>query len=212
MTRVISTISISLDGYAAGPDPSLEDPLGVGGMQLHEWVFKLKSWRDPHAGYEGGEETASDAVVREQLDATGAYVMGRRMFSGGEGPWEDDGNATGWWGDDPPFHLPVFVLTHHEREPLTLSDTTFHFVTGGVEDAIAQASAAAGDKAVHVSGGAEAIQQSIAAGLLDELELHLVPVLLGSGRRLLENLGSDARFELTRVVDTPDVTHLRYAL
>jgi dihydrofolate reductase len=138
--------------------------------------------------------------------------MGRRMFSGGEGPWEDDGNGTGWWGDDQPFHLPVFVLTHHEREPLTLSDTTFHFVTGGIEDAIARASAAAGDKAVHVSGGAEAIQQSIAAGLLDELELHLVPVLLGSGRRLLENLGTDARFKLTRVVDTPDVTHLRYAL
>jgi dihydrofolate reductase len=212
MTAVISSISVSLDGYVAGPDPSLQDPLGVGGEGLHEWVLKLRSWREAHAGYEGGEDDVSDAVIREQLDRTGAYVMGRRMFSGGAGPWADDGNANGWWGDEPPFHLPVYVLTHHEREPLTLADTTFHFVTSGVEDAVAQAKAAAGDRAVHVSGGAEAIRGCIAAGLLDELELHLVPVLLGSGTRLLDGLGAGQRFEPARVVDAPDVTHVRYAV
>jgi dihydrofolate reductase len=213
MTSVFSTISMSLDGFVAGPDPSMEEPLGRGGEDLHQWVVKLQAWREAHgqAGGDADERDPSSAVVREQVAATGATVMGRRMFSGGDGPWEQDGNANGWWGDEPPFHTPVFVLTHHEREPLELGDTTFHFVTGGIEDAIARAKAAAGDKAVHVAGGAEAIQQGLAAGLIEELEVHLAPVLLHGGRPLFEQVG-DTRLELVRTVAAPDVTHLRYAV
>jgi dihydrofolate reductase len=212
MTRVISSISVSLDGYVAGPDPTMQDPLGKRGELLHEWVIKLQAWREPHKREGGTTDDPSEAVVRDQLEATGSYLMGRRMYSGGSGPWSGDGNANGWWGDEPPFRLPVYVLTHHEREPLTLGQTTFHFATTGVEDAVAAAREAAGDKAVHVSGGAEAIGAVLAAGLLDELEIHLVPILLGSGARLFEGAGTDPRLELVRVVDAPDVTHLKYAV
>ena len=187
----------------------MQDPLGKRGEELHEWALKLEAWREQH-GREGGDAGPSGAVVREQIDATGAVVMGRKMYSGGEGPWAEDGNARGWWGDDPPFHVPVFVLTHHEREPLEMEGgTTFHFVTDGVDAAIDRAKAAAGDKAVHIAGGAEAIQQALAAGLLDELEVRIVPMLLGGGRRLFEHLG-DAKLELVRTVAAPDVTHVRY--
>jgi dihydrofolate reductase len=212
MTPVIASISMSLDGYVAGPDPSMEDPLGIGGNLLHEWAFKLQAWREPHEREGGVTGDPSEPVVREQLERTGAFVMGRRMYSGGSGPWADDGNANGWWGDEPPFKAPVHVLTHHEREPLTLGQTTFHFATDGVEAAVARASADAGDRAVHVSGGAEAIREVLAAGLLEELEIHLVPVLLGSGTRLFDGAGTDPRLELVRVVDAPDVTHLKYAV
>jgi dihydrofolate reductase len=206
---VISDISMSLDGYVAGPNQTLEQPLGEGGEGLHEWVFGLKTWREHH-GMEGGETGPDDHVVAEAVDRADATIMGRRMFSGGEGPWEDDPNANGWWGDDPPFRHPVFVLTHHAREPLELQGgTTFTFVTDGIEAALGQARAAAGDRDVHVAGGANVIQQYLNAGLLDELELHVVPRLLGGGVRLLDGVHG-VGLEPSRVVDSPAVTHLRY--
>lgn len=208
MSKLVAEISMSLDGFVAGPNPTLERPLGEGGESLHEWALPLESWRRPH-GLPGGETNASTAVVEETLAATGAVVMGRRMFSGGTGPWEDDPNADGWWGDDPPFHVPVFVLTHHPREKVSKDGgTTFAFVTKGIEAALEEARAAAAEKDVYVTGGAAAVQQYVAAGLVDELQINLAPVLLGSGTRLFD--GSPAKLELIRVVEAPAVTHLKY--
>jgi dihydrofolate reductase len=204
----ILNITMSVDGFVAGPDQTLEQPLGEGGEQLHEWILGLESWRKQH-GLDGGETSPDDELVRETHDRTGAFVLGRRMFSGGEGPWEDDPNASGWWGDDPPFEAPVFVVTHHPREPLTLGATTFAFVTEGIEEAIRQARDAAGDRDVQVSGGASVADQALDAGLLDELLIHVAPVLLGAGVRLFERV--DPRpIELVRVVDSPRVTHFAY--
>jgi len=202
---------MSLDGFVAGPNITLEQPLGEGGEQLHEWVLPLASWRGPH-GLEGGETGPDDDLMRETLARAGAVVMGRHMFSGGEGPWADDPNADAWWGDDPPFHSPVFVLTHHEREPVVKrGGTTFHFVTDGIQSALEQARAAAGDQDVQLSGGASVAQQYLGAGLLDELNIHVAPVLLGGGVSLFGQLGTDAPgLKLTRVVESPAVTHLRY--
>jgi len=138
MSKLFLDISISLDGYAAGPNQTMEEPLGQGGEGLHEWITGLKAWREPH-GLEGGEVDEASPLVEALNGRAGASIMGRKMFSGGSGPWADDGNANGWWGEDPPFHHPVFVLTHHEREPLTLGDTTFTFVTDGIESALEQA-------------------------------------------------------------------------
>ena len=167
MSKLIFNISVSLDGYVAGPEPSLDDPLGKGGEQLHEWAFGAQSWRETH-GREGGERNADSDVIAERVSATGAVVMGRRMYSGGSGPWEQDPKADGWWGEEPPFHVPVFVLTHHAREPLAMQGgTTFTFVTDGIASAVEQARAAAGEKDVLVAGGAAVVQQAIAAGLLD---------------------------------------------
>jgi len=212
MAKLTLDISMSLDGFVAGPNQTLEAPLGEGGESLHEWAFALKSFREPH-GLSGGETNASSEVVDEALRSTGATVMGRRMFSGGEGPWEDDPNADGWWGDDPPFHHPVFILTHHAREPVTKQGgTAFTFVSDGIEAALEQARAAAGDKDVAVGGGANVVQQYLKAGLLDELRIHVVPIFLGDGVRLFENhLGeSQAKLECARVVDAPGVTHVKY--
>jgi dihydrofolate reductase len=212
MAKLTLHISMSLDGFVAGPNQTLEEPLGKGGEQLHEWAFAAQSWRESH-GLSGGETNADSEVIEESLRNTGATVMGRRMFSGGEGPWEGDPNADAWWGDDPPFHHPVFVLTHHAREPVTKQGgTTFTFVTDGIESALEQARAAAGDKDVAVGGGASIAQQYLKEGLLDELQIHLAPVLLGDGVRLFENhLGPERReIECTRVIASPAVTHLRY--
>jgi dihydrofolate reductase len=210
MTRVFADISMSLDGYVAGPDPDLEQPLGAGGEALHEWALASQSWRESH-GREGGERNADSDVIAETMAATGAVVMGRRMFSGGSGPWEPDPRARGWWGEDPPFHAPVFVLTHHEREPLPMEGkTTFHFVTDGIESAIGQARAAAGEKGVLVAGGGTVIAQAIAAGLVDELQVHVAPRFLGGGARLFDGVPADVGLEIARVVDSPTVTHLRY--
>ena len=210
MSKVYVDISMSLDGYVAGPDPDLEDPLGSGGERLHQWAFGAQSWRETH-GQEGGERNADSDVVEEGVKATGAVVMGRRMYSGGSGPWEQDPKARGWWGDEPPFHAPVFVLTHHAREPLPMEGgTTFNFVTDGIEAAIEQAKAAAGERDVLVAGGATAVQQAIAAGLLDELQVHVAPVFLGGGARLFDGIAADVGLEIDRVVDSPTVTHLRY--
>jgi len=205
-------ISISLDGFVAGPNQSEENPLGEGGEQLHEWVLKLAAWRKPH-GYEGGEVNASTPLIEEAMASAGAVIMGRNMFGGGPGPWGEN-PWNGWWGDEPPFHVPVFVLTNHAREPLEMQGgTTFTFVTDGIDSALGQARHAAGEKDIAIGGGAEAARQYLAAGLIDELQLNVAPVLLGSGARLFEGgAGAGLELEPTLVVETPDVTHLRYRL
>jgi dihydrofolate reductase len=201
--------AISLDGFTAGPEQSLENPLGIGGMRLHDWVFELAAWRKPH-GMEGGIETPSSAVVEAGLANVGAYVMGRNMFGGGPGPWPEDEPWNGWWGDDPPFHLPVFVVTHHAREPLECEGgTTFTFVTDGVESAIGQAQDVAGGKDVTISGGSSVAKQALAVGLLDEIRLDLVPLVLGGGVRLFDGEIA-AELEQIAVVEGRGVTHLTY--
>jgi dihydrofolate reductase len=207
MSLVTCHISISLDGFVAGPNQSMEDPIGEGGMRLHEWVFATDSWREQH-GQDGGEHSADSEVVEEVVEGVGAYIMGRRMFGGGEGPWDE--SWTGWWGEDPPYHAPVFVLTHHARDPLPMQGgTTFTFVTNGIESAVEQARTAAGDKDVAIAGGASAVQQHLAAGMLDELYLHVVPIILGAGERLLEDVG-DPTLEPVKVIASPTVTHIKY--
>jgi dihydrofolate reductase len=207
MSSITCHISVSLDGFVAGPNQSSEDPIGEGGMRLHEWVFATDSWRRQH-GLDGGERTADSDVVDEVVHGVGAYVMGRKMFGGGDGPWDE--TWTGWWGDDPPYHTPVFVLTHHAREPLAMQGgTTFTFVTDGIESALGQARAAAGDKDIMIAGGASAVQQYLAAGLLDELHLHIVPIVLGAGERLLQDVG-DPTLEPVEVIASPAVTHVKY--
>jgi dihydrofolate reductase len=209
MTRLIADITMSLDGFVAGPDPSLEDPLGKGGEQLHEWLFAAQAWQEAH-GRGGGEANQDSDVIAEHIAILGATIMGRRMFSGGEGGWDDDPRANGWWGDEPPFRHPVFVLTHHERDPLDLDGTTITFVTDGIASALEQARAAAGDKDVQIAGGGLAVQQYLAAGLVDEMQIHVAPVMLGSGTPLFEASAHPPRLECTRVIGSPAVTHLRY--
>jgi len=207
MSSVTCQISISLDGFVAGPNQSVEDPIGEGGMRLHEWVFKTDSWRGQH-GLEGGERTVDSEVVDEIVQGVGAYVMGRKMFGGGDGVWDE--TWTGWWGEDPPFHAPVFVLTHHPREPLSMQGgTTFTFVTDGIASALQQARTAADGRDVAIAGGASAVRQYLAAGMLDELYLHIVPIVLGAGERLLENVGEPI-VEPVKVVASPAVTHVKY--
>ena len=206
---IVAQISVSVDGYAAGPSPSLEDPLGIGGMQLHEWAVRLEAWRRQH-GLDGGEVDVDTPLVEEAGNA-GAVVMGRRMFSGGDGPWDDDPNSTGWWGDEPPFHAPVFVVTHHARPPLELTGTTFTFVTDGVAAALAQARDAAGEGDVQVSGGADVIRQAIALGRGDELQLHTAPVVRGGGTALLDGVAPEA-LEIVETIGTPQATHVRYRI
>jgi dihydrofolate reductase len=204
-------ISISADGFVAGPNQSEENPLGEGGERLHDWVVSLAAWREAH-DMQGGEVNASTPIVEENLENVGAGVMGRNMFGPvGGGDW-GDGQWKGWWGDDPPFHYDVFVLTHHSREPVGMAGgTTYHFVTDGIEFALEPAREAAGGKDVMLLGGAQVINQYLAAGLLDELELHIVPVLLGGGARLLDNLGgAEIELEQLRAVEAPGVTHLKY--
>lgn len=212
MSRLTCSISISLDGYVAGPDPGPERGLGVGGERLHEWIYGLESWREMHHR-EGGERNADSDLLAEGLAATGAVIVGKRMFGGWDGPWGDE-PTLGVWGENPPFAVPVFVLTHYPRETTTVGQTTYTFVTDGIESALEQARAAADGKDVSVGGGANVIQQYMAAGLLDELQLSVVPLLLGGGVRLLENLGDPPpELERTRVLESPSgVTHLRYRI
>jgi dihydrofolate reductase len=209
MSKVRTHISVSLDGYAAGPNQTEENPLGEGGEQLHEWAIELEAWRKHH-GREGGEVNASSEVLEEAEANVGAEIMGRGKFGPPEGgAWGDD-PWRGWWGEDPPFHKPVFVLTNHEREPLTLSDTTFTFVTDGIESALAQAREAAGDKDVFLGGGADSINQYLAAGQVDEIELHVAQILLGGGERLFDGVGPGLKLEQLRAVEAPGVAHLKY--
>jgi dihydrofolate reductase len=220
MSKLRLKISMSLDGYIAGPYQSLENPLGIGGMRLHEWVFPLAAWRSMH-GLEGGEVNDSSTVAEETMANIGATIMGRKMFGGPPGPWEPSQPWpcpwpypwNGWWGNDPPFRHPVFVLTHHARAPLLLEGgNTFTFVTDGVESALAQALRAANGKDVSLAGGAKAAQQYLAAGLVDEMDIHLVPTLLGGGERLFENVGDTLHgLQLVRTVATPNVTHLKFS-
>jgi dihydrofolate reductase len=200
--NVVADITMSLDGFVAGPDDGPELPLGAGGERLHQWVYDLASWREPH-GLAGGKTNRDSEVLDEAFRAAGAVVVGRRMFDNAQG-----------WGDNPPFHMPVFVLTHEARDPeVKEGGTTFTFVGDGIESALEQARDAAGDKNVSVGGGANTIQQFIKTGLLDELQVHIVPLLLGGGIRLLEHLGPEQiELERTRVIDSPAVTHLRFRL
>jgi dihydrofolate reductase len=209
MGLVTCQISISLDGFVAGVNQSLDNPIGEGGMRLHEWVFPTASWRR-RQGMEGGVDGPDSEVADEVFEDVGAYIMGRNMFGGGSGEWGQEWR--GWWGDDPPYHTPVFVLTHHPREPLTMKGgTTFNFVTDGIESAMEQAEAAAGDHKVSIAGGASTVRQFLAAGRLDELYLHIVPVVLGAGERLFEGVG-DPMLEPVKVVDSPAVTHIKYRI
>jgi dihydrofolate reductase len=209
MSHVTSQLSISLDGFVAGPNQSVDDPLGQGGMRLHEWAFATDTWNEQH-GRQGGARSADSEVAERMMQGIGAFIMGRKMFGGGDGPW--DASWRGWWGEDPPYHTPVYVLTHHEREPLEMQGgTTFHFVTDGIESALEQARAAAGDKHVSIAGGASTVNQYLAAGHLDELFLHIAPVVLGAGERLFDGVG-DPRLEPVEVIASPAVTHVRYRI
>jgi len=213
MSKLRCHISISLDGCVAGPNQSEENPLGERGERLHEWLVSLAAWRQSH-GLEGGDSNESARIVEESRENLGAGVMGRNMFGPiGGGDW-GAGQWTGWWGDDPPYHCPVFILTHHPRDPVEMKGgTTYHFVTEGIESALEQARDAAGGKDVMLWGGAQVVNQYLAAGLLNELELHVVPVLLGDGARLFDNLGAaQVRVEQVRAVEAPGVAHLKYRL
>jgi dihydrofolate reductase len=211
VSRLRSHIAISADGYVAGPNQSEENPLGEGGEDLHGWVTSLATWRESH-GLQGGEVNANTQIVDEAMENVGAGVMGRNMFGPPAGGDWGDGQWKGWWGDDPPYHNDVYVLTHHSRESVEMEGgTTFHFVTDGIEPALERARRSAGDQDVRLWGGAEAINQYLAAGLLDELELHIVPVLLGGGAQLFEGLGdAGVRLEQVRAVEAPGVTHVKY--
>ncbi|MGH7517290.1 MAG: dihydrofolate reductase family protein [Gemmatimonadales bacterium] len=213
MSRLRFNITMTLDGYVAGPNQSVNNPLGERADHLHDWLFKLKSFREIHGDGGGGDTGTNDDVVREAFENLGATIMGRNMFGGGPGPWGKD-PWKGWWGNDPPFHTPVFVLTHHAREPLAMQGgTTFTFVTDGIESALKQARKAAGGKDVALGGGANVAQQYLAARLIDEMEIHVVPLLLGGGARLFDDLGGlDVRLEPVRTVEGPGVTHLKYRI
>ena len=205
-------ITMTLDGYIAGPNQSLENPLGEGGDRIHEWVYDLKTFKEMHGDPGGGETGVNDDVLREAFEDVGATIMGRNMFGGYPGGWDAENPWRGWWGENPPFHAPVYVLTHYERQPLVMEGgTTFFFVTDGIESALLQAKVAAGAKDVALGGGAKAFQQYFAAGLLDEIELHIVPLLLGGGERLFENVaGAKVTLEPVRTIEGPGVTHIKY--
>jgi dihydrofolate reductase len=211
MSKLRLRISISLDGYAAGPNQSRENPLGVGGEQLHEWVFPLAAWRGPH-GLEGGKVDESTPVVEEELSNIGATIMGRKMFGGHPGPWDPLKPWNGWWGDNPPFHHPVFVLTQYSRPPLaTKGGTTFTFVTEGIERAYQLARSSAGGKDVALAGGADVARQYLNAGMVDEMQLHISPILLGDGERLFDGVTDLHGLALVRTVAAPNVIHLKFA-
>ena len=207
MSQVTAEITASLDGFAAGPNQGKEHPLGEGGESLHDWVVPTLSWRAQH-GMEGGDTGPDDDAARWFNQGVGAYIMGRNMFSPGRGEWDE--SWRGWWGEDPPYHAPAFVLTHHPREPVPMEGgTTFHFVTDGIESALEQARAAAGDQDVKIIGGANVIRQYLAAGLLDELYLHIAQMVLGGGERLLEDVGKP-ELETLDVFATPAAIHVKY--
>jgi dihydrofolate reductase len=212
MSRLLYSVSMSLDGFVAGPDQSVANPLGVGGLLLHEWMRELAAWREA-AGLEGGVNNASTEAFERDEDTVGAIIMGRNMFGGGPGPWSGD-PWNGWWGDNPPQHLPVFVLTHYPRARLDCDGgTSFDFVTDGIDTALKLARAAADGKDVTVSGGRTVAKQYLAAGLLDEIEIHLVPVILGGGVRLFDDQPpAGSRMHQVDVIDGPNVAHIRYRL
>ena len=207
----VHNFAMSIDGYVAGPDQSLDDPLGVGGPGLHEWVFETRTGRQM-IGEDGGEEGVDDAFLARGDAGIGATIMGRNMFGPIRGRWEDD-EWTGWWGDNPPYHHPVFVLTHHPRAAITMQGgTTFHFVDDGIEAALARALDAAGGDDVRLGGGASTVQQYLRAGLIDEMHLAIVPILLRRGERLFDHLaGGPDGYECLELVSSPAVAHVRFA-
>src|SRR5688572_820864 len=211
MSTLRCSITTSLDGCVAGPNQSVDNPLGEGGLALHEWAIPTKTFRALHGDAGGGETGINDDVLREGFENIGATIMGRNMFGPVRGPWGPD-PWKGWWGDEPPFRHPVFVLTHHARDPLPMQGgTTFHFVTDGIESALTQAQKAATGRDVTLGGGASIIQQYLAAGLLDEIEIHIVPLLLGAGARLLDNIDvRKVKLEPMRTIAGPGVAHLKY--
>ncbi len=217
MGQVRAHVMVTLDGYLAGPDMSPEQPFGSGMDGFLDWIFKLETFRQ-QIGMDGGKTGPSNDVIRETQVGLGATIIGRNMFGGSPGPWGPgrwgDEPWRGWWGDNPPYHTPVFVLTHHAREPLEMEGgTTFYFITEGIEVALERAREAAGDLDVRIGGGAATLNQYLAAGHVDELELHLVPKIAGAGQRLFENLGATRpQMELVRTVEAPEVTHLKYRI
>lgn len=210
MSKLRLFITMSLDGYAAGPDQSEDDPLGVGGMELHQWVFPLREFQEMHGG-EGGVTNASSDVLKERRTGVGATIMGRNMFGPVRGPWPDEA-WRGWWGEDPPYHHPVFVLTHHPREPLEMDGgTTFYFVTEGLESALAQAKESAGGEDVLIAGGASVVNQYLAAGLVDEIDISIAPIIMGAGERLFDGVGAGVvKLTQARTIEAPGVTHIKY--
>lgn len=207
----VHNLAISLDGYAAGPDQGVDNPLGAGAQALHEWVFATRSGRQM-IGADGGDEGLDDQFLAQGVVGIGATIMGRNMFGPIRGPWTDE-QWKGWWGDDPPFHHPVFVLTHHARAAITmLGGTTFHFITDGIENALERAFDAANGTDVRLGGGAATIQQYLRAGLIDEMHVAIVPLLLGSGERLFDHLdGGPVGYECVEFVSSPSVAHFRLA-
>jgi dihydrofolate reductase len=204
-------ISASLDGFVAGPNQSLQAPLGIGGERLHEWAVALETWRRAH-GKTGGDVNESTAVMARETANIGATIMGRNMFGGGPGAWSKTEPWNGWWGRNPPFHHPVFVLTHHARAPLILEGgTSFTFVTDGTDSALEQARRAAGAKDVALAGGALTARQYLNAGHVDEMQLHLVPTLLGGGERLFDTVDDLHGLVLVDTVAAPNVIHLKLA-
>lgn len=209
MARIrVSNFAISIDGYGAGPDQGLENPLGKGGMQLHEWFFPTDTFRQMHAG-EGGTKGPDEDFAARGMVGLGAWILGRNMFGPIRGPWPDE-SWKGWWGNNPPYHVPVFVLTHHAREPIEMEGgTIFHFVTGGIQEALKLAKDAAGSKDVRVGGGVAIIRQYLQAGLIDEMHLAISPVLLGSGEHLLQGIDlTKLGFRLSEHVTTEKATHV----
>jgi len=212
----VNAFSISIDGYGAGPDQALDNPMGSGGMALHKWVLGTRTFQRMHADFAGpltgdvpGSDGVDDDFARRGFENVGAWILGRNMFGPLRGPWPDDG-WKGWWGQNPPYHVPVFVLTHHARAPLTMEGgTTFHFVTDGVHAALDRARAAALGKDVRLGGGVATIRQYLAAGLIDELHLVLSPVLLGRGEHLLAGIDTvKLGYRCTKHVASDEATHL----
>ena len=202
-------ITMSVDGLVAGPNQSLEDPLGVGGERLHDWLVPLATFKQMH-GQEGGETGENDAVAREMIANVGATVMGRNMFGPVRGEWRTDAPWEGWWGKKPPFGHPVYVITHHPRPPLELADTTFHFVTSGLESALMQAMRAAGGRDVMIAGGASIVRQALMVKMIDVMDLHVVPILLGDGERIFDGSADLRGFRHVRTIAGPGVTHYSF--
>lgn len=210
MTRVrVDSFTISLDGYGAGPNQTIDQPLGVGGTELHQWLFPTRTLQSKLFGNDSGTTGVDDDFAARGFRNVGAWILGRNMFGPIRGPWPDM-NWKGWWGESPPYHVPVFVLTHHARPPLEMEGgTTFHFVTGGIREALERAQEAAGERDVRIGGGASTIQQYLREGLIDELHIAIAPVLLGSGERLFE--GVDLRalgYECVESAATDKATHV----
>jgi dihydrofolate reductase len=208
----VHNFTISVDGYGAGPDQSLDTPLGIGGEELHEWMFRTRAWHEMH-GDDGGETGLDDRFMAAGHEGIGAFVMGRNMFGPIRGPWGDD-DWKGWWGDNPPYHHDVYVLTHHDHDPIEMAGgTTFHFVADGPEAALDRARASAGEQDVLIAGGASTIQQYLRAGSIDELHVVISPRLLGRGERLFDGLDTvPDRYDVVDVVASPSrVAHVRLA-